>query len=182
MKKPLWTLKEKVSLKNNSVPTYFGIGNKHLDIITMRYRMFAAVWQIHNSYRYIIGYWFSDNKNDLINYINCGQWANLINQVEQISDVYQAIREEQERELWEKRIKLPNNTNYQDNWKEKKPGWYIIKSCKNFPCSMTCIQKIKYSLWIEHVCICESENDIKKFINLINLEHNVHLISDDYSI
>jgi hypothetical protein len=105
----------------------------------MRYRMFGAVWQIHNGYRYIIGYWFSDNKNDLINYINCGKWEHLINQVEQISDVYQVIREEQERGLWEKRIKLPNNTNYQENWKEKKHGWYIIKSCKHFPCSMTCI-------------------------------------------
>ncbi|AGK53699.1 hypothetical protein [Bacillus sp. 1NLA3E] len=181
MNQSLRALKEKVFLKNNAVQTYFGIVNKQLDIFTMRYRMFGAVWNIQNGFRYINGYWFSDNKNDLINYINCGQWKNLVNQVDQIADVYQVIREEQEKGLWEKRIKLPNNTNYQENWKGKKAGWYIIKSCKHFPCSMTCIQKTNNSLWIEHIGISESENDIKKFINLINLEHNVHLISDEYS-
>lgn len=103
--------------KNCSIPTYFGIGIKYLDINALTYRMFGAVWQLHNGYRYIIGYWFGDNKKDLISHINCEEWTNLINQDGQIQDVYQAIREEQEREFWEKRFKLSNKINYQENWK-----------------------------------------------------------------
>jgi hypothetical protein len=179
VKRPLWKLIIKTFYKNNSIPTYFGIGNKHLDVNTMCYRVFGAVWQLHNGYRYIIGYWFGDNKKDIVNSINCGGWANLVNQEGQIDDVYQVIREKQERELWKKRIKLPNNIN-QENWNGKKTGWYIIRSCKNYPCTMTCIQKTKHSIWIKHVCVCESNNDLKKFLNLINLEHNIKLFPDEF--
>jgi hypothetical protein len=46
-----------------SIPIYYGIGFKHLDIQTLQYKMFAAVWENMNGYRYIIGYWFGDNKD-----------------------------------------------------------------------------------------------------------------------
>jgi hypothetical protein len=148
----------------------------------MRYRLFGAVWQFHNGYRYIISYWFGDNKNEITKIINCEGWSNLLNHEEELNDVYHVIREKQEKELWKKRYKLPNNIKHQENWQGKKTGWYLIRSCKHFPCTLTCINKTKNSIWIEHVCVCESNNDIKKFLNLINLEHNIHLIPGDIPI
>ncbi|MGG3471377.1 hypothetical protein ABES02_28385 [Neobacillus pocheonensis] len=179
MERLLGTLMKKY-YQNKSTPTYFGIGNDYLDVITMRYRVFGAVWQLHNGYRYIIGYWFGDNKKDILNFINCGRWAKLVDQEGQIEEVYHMVREKQEKELWKKRIKLPNNIKHQENWIEKKTGWYIIKSYNHFPCTLTCIQKTKYNIWIEHICVCESNNDIKKLLNLINLEHNIKLIPDEF--
>lgn len=65
--------------------------------------------------------------------------------------------------------------NFKKPWKDWKKGWYILKSESKFPCILTCIQKKRYAIWIEHVHVCESESDIKKFINLINNEHNIFL-------
>ncbi len=56
IEEPFLSFKGKSFFESNSLPTYFGIGNRHLDIITMQYRMVGAVWQIHNGYRYIIIY------------------------------------------------------------------------------------------------------------------------------
>ncbi len=174
--------KEKFQLRKDSVQTFFGIGNNQLDITTMCYRQFGAVWQIKNGYTHIIGYWFCDNENDLIKNINSGQWANLINQGERISDVYQAIRKEQEKELWEVNVKLPKKIMSQDNWREQKPGFYIVKSSEHFPCSLTCFIKTKNSLRIKHIFICESQNDISKGIDLINIQHNITLSLNNFSI
>jgi hypothetical protein len=88
----------------------------------MRYRLVGAVWQFHNGYRYIIGYWFGDNKNEITKIINCEGWSNLLNREEELNDVYHVIREKQEKELWKNRYKLPNNIKHQENWQGKKTG------------------------------------------------------------
>ncbi len=67
-------------------------------------------------------------------------------------------------------------TNGLENWIGKQPGWYVIKSSKYFPCTITCVQKTRHTVWIEHVGICETQNDMKRLINIINLEHNIHLM------
>lgn len=168
-------LKLKMFYQNNLSPTYFGISDLQLDIETMRYRMFGAKWKFHNGYRYILEYWFGDDQTELINNVNNSNLKNHIHKNEQISEVYQAIRVESEKRLWNKRIKLSNHFHQNEKWENRKPGWYITKSDNSFPCTITCFQKIKNSIWIEHICICENLNDIKKYINLINFEHNVSL-------
>lgn len=35
--------------------------------------------------------------------------------------------------------------------------------------------KKRYCILIEHIQVCETQNDIIKFLNLINVEHNIHL-------
>ncbi|WP_088068185.1 hypothetical protein [Gottfriedia luciferensis] len=165
----------KFFLKLNSSPTFLGISNHQLDIDTMTYRFFGAVWKFQNGYRYIIGYWFAESKEELMNIIETGHGKKLIKQNEQINEVYFTIREKQELELWQKRIKLSNKVVNQAYWRRKKTGWYLIKSNKNFPCLITCFQKTNKDIWIKHIAICEFDYDLKRIINLINLENGIQL-------
>ncbi len=65
---------------------------------TMRYRIFGAVWKPVDGTRYILGYWFADNEND-IHYAllrKAGFFAPIKSQKGEIDQIYQDIREEQE--------------------------------------------------------------------------------------
>jgi hypothetical protein len=104
--------------------------------------------------------------------INSKKWTNLLRADEQISEVYEVIRKEQEKIIWNTRMELTNSL---EKWVGEQPGWYIIISSKNFPCTITCLQKTGQTVWIEHVGVCETQNDMKKLINIINIEHNIHL-------
>lgn len=68
--------------------------------------MFAAAFEVFNGYRYIIGYWFGDNKGYLMGEINSKKWTNLLPADEQISEVYELIRKEQEKIIRNIRMKL----------------------------------------------------------------------------
>jgi hypothetical protein len=80
------------------------------------------------------------------------------------------------------RRKLPFLSFVKKPWKDLRTGWVVLRSSSNFPCILTCLQKKRYSIWIEHVHVCEKENDIKKFLNLINIEHNIHLKSGEIQV
>ena len=63
-------------------------------------------------------------------------------------------------------------------WKELPKGWYVLISSNDFPLTLICIQKKSYSIWIEHIKACETEEHIKQFMKLLILEHNVNLIPE----
>ncbi len=43
---------------------------------------------------------------------------------------------------------------------------------------LTCVQKKQFSIWIEHIHVCETEEDISTFLNLVNREHSIELITE----
>lgn len=87
---------------DTSMPTYFGIQEGCLDIHTLQYRIFGAVWKLIDGKRYIFGYWFADQEKDIHLAIkNVGFTHPIKADVKEINDVYQSIGIEQEKENWE---------------------------------------------------------------------------------
>ncbi|MDQ0199310.1 hypothetical protein [Neobacillus ginsengisoli] len=162
---------------DNTLPTYFGLNSGYLDIHTMKYRIFGAVWKLVDGRRYILGYWFADHENEIHCAIQkAGFSAPMISQKNEIDQIYQIIRTEQNKKNWSIRRRLHFLLIMKKPWKELTEGWYVLKSCNDFPMAVTCIQKKRYSIWIEHIKVCETEEDIKEFLSLVNLEHNINLI------
>jgi hypothetical protein len=164
---------------DSTLPTYFGLNSGYLDMNTMRYRIFGAVWKLVDGTRFILGHWFADNENDIHHALHeAGFFDPIKSQRGEIDQIYQAIREKQDNENWSKRRRLYFLLTRKRAWKELPKGWYVLKTGNDFPVALICIQKKSYSIWIEHIKVCEKEEHIKQFINLVNLEHNVNLISE----
>ena len=164
---------------DTSIPTYFGYQEGYLDLKTLRYRAFGAIWKQLGRKRFILGYWFADDESEINSSVKKAGWNNLINANNQIKEIYKCIRSEQEKENWQKRRRLPFHSMFKKPWKGWKEGWFIIRSNNHFPCILSCIQKKQFSVWVVHVHVCEKEYDIKKFLNLINAEHNINLKSGE---
>ncbi|MGJ7912451.1 hypothetical protein [Neobacillus sp. LXY-1] len=167
---------------DNSCPTLFGSKKDCFDMHTLSYRVFGGIWKLIDGKRIILGYWFADNESELQYAIRSAGFTELINSDNgEINEVYHSIRIEQDQQNWSNRSKLPILSILKKPWKDLRKGWYVLKSGTNFPCILTCIQKNRYSVWIEHIQVCENKNDAVKFINLINTEHNIHLNYDVYA-
>ena len=167
---------------DNTCPTVFGSKKDCFDMHTLRYRVFGAVWKLVDGKKIILGFWYADNEGELQCAIKSAGFTDIINSnFDDINEVYQSIRFEQDQQNWSKRSKLPILTILKKPWKDFRKGWYVIKSSANFPCILTCIQKKRYSVWIEHIKVCETKSDAVKFINSINAEHNIHLNYDGYA-
>jgi hypothetical protein len=161
---------------DNTFPTFFGSKKDCFDMHTLRYRVFGAVWKLVGGKKIILGYWFTDNESELQSVMKRAGFTDLMNSnIGDINEVYQSIRFKQDQQNWSKRSKLPILSLLKKPWKNLEKGWYVVKSGANFPCILTCIQKNRYSIWIEHIQVCEHKSDEVKFIHLINAEHNIHL-------
>ena len=161
--------------------TYFGIKKECLDMHTMKYRVFGAVWILKDGKKYILGYWFADKVSEILIAIKDAGFSSPIqSQKNDVDEIYQTIRMEQDRDNWTQKSRLPFICILKKPWKDLRKGWYILKSSTNYPTILTCIQKKQYSIWIEHIQVCEHKNDAVKFINLINTEHNIQLSSVDF--
>ncbi|WML44630.1 hypothetical protein [Neobacillus sp. PS3-40] len=126
----------------STIPTYFGVQKGYLDIHTMRYRIFGAVWKLVNERKYILGYWFADNENDIHRALKDTGFTDIIeSQQTEVKEVYQTIRIEQDKENWSKRRRLHFFFMVRKPWKDLRKGWYVLKSSTNYPMILTCIQK-----------------------------------------
>jgi len=167
---------------DSTLPTYFGFKKGCFDMQTMKYRVFGAVWKLLDGKKYILRYWFADQENEILFAVkDAGFTSPISSQVDDINDIYQVVRMKQDIENWSKKSKLKFYLILKKPWKDLRKGWYVLKSSTNFPCVLTCIQKKRYSIWIEHIQVCEDKNDAVKFINLINTEHNIHLNSEGFA-
>lgn len=166
---------------DNTIPTYFDFKSGCLDMHTMRYRMFGAVWKSTDDRKYVLGYWIADQESEILCAIKGAGFIDIMkSKNNEIIKIYQSIRMEQDKENWSKRSRLHFLSFMKKPWKDLKEGWYVIKSSSYFPCTLTCIQKKHYSVWIEHIQVCENKNDAIKCINLINTEHNIQLTAKDW--
>jgi hypothetical protein len=160
-------------------PIYFGLKKDCFDMHAMRYRVFGAVWKSIDGKKIILNYWFGDSEDEIqFNVKKAGYFEFKLSNLEDIKEVFQSIRLEQELQNWFKRRKLPILTIWKRPWKNLRKGWYVLKSTNDFPTVLTCIQKKQFSIWVEHIQVCETEEDIRTFLNLVNTEHSIKLITE----
>ncbi|MCQ6277716.1 hypothetical protein [Bacillus sp. EB600] len=162
-------------LLDSHEPIYFCCKRGFLDPHTLRYRMFGAVWKLMDGKRYILGYWFADQQNEIKVSVEKAGWRTYIKEDDEISEIYKCIRTAQENENWKNRSKLPFISIFNKPLKGLERGMVCIKINQPFPMHTFMYTKKVYSIWIERIHVCETENDLKNFLNLINVEHNINL-------
>jgi hypothetical protein len=163
--------------KNSSIR--FGYVSDLLDITTLSCRWFGAIWREENRMNLVLGYWFADSLNELMELVKKAGWQNFMgaNDKTSIQMIYTDIRFEQKRQDWERRSRLPVLTRFKKPWKQMPKGYHVLFSRSDLPLIATCICKRKLSTWIEHVCVCENRYDIEEFVAAINQEHGITLKS-----
>ncbi|WML48937.1 hypothetical protein RCG23_02125 [Neobacillus sp. PS3-34] len=160
---------------------YLGYSDGFLDINTLSYRGFGAVWTRKNNVNYIIGYLFTDNPQDFREYLKDGHFLNT-NEVDckSLSLIYDTIRLEQEKKNWNTRKRLPILTVFRHPWRSFPPGWYIYRSREHYPFIASVLHRTLCTFTIEHCRVCENNEDIIKFINQTNQEHSIDIKMNFY--
>lgn len=153
---------------------YAGYGTSYLDITSLSYRWFGAIWYYQNGVRVICGYWFHDSKDEIVEQI-INTTSNYQLDHSSIKEIYIFIRQEQKRLDWERRSRLPFFMRFRKPWRGSPSGWYILFSREQFPLVTTCIRKTNISIWIEHISVCEAKQDVDVFISKINEFHQIQL-------
>lgn len=68
-------------------------------------------------------------------------WKNSIRRDNQVNEIYECIRKEQNKKNWNNKAKLSFLKNLNRPWKDLELGWYVLRSNTHFPCTLTVIQK-----------------------------------------
>jgi hypothetical protein len=153
---------------------YFGCEDGCLDINTLQYRWFGAVWKLQGSVKIVCGYWFGNSESDVRNQARIyGSLQNV--STEHLQDVYSSIRKIQNEKDWKQRSRLPFFSLFTSPWKGVDSGWYIIRSRETYPFYVSAIRKKRFSVWLEHVSICENRQNFDEFVAKVNREHDIQL-------
>lgn len=156
---------------------YFGSEPCCLDIFTLRYRWFGAIWKYEGNHQTVLGFWFGDNKRDVVEQAHDAGWISFVdsNDPEATRSVYEHIRNRQREHDWGQRSRLALYTAFIKPWKDVPPGWYVIRSDRRFPFYVAAIRKTKFFVWLEHASVCETQRDVDIFLERVNREHGVKL-------
>ena len=153
---------------------YFGCEKGYLDIHNLTYRWFGAIWRYQGSLKIVMGYWFGDSQSEIRKQIQFyGQTHSC--DTKNLQEVYSTIRDLQNEQDWKQRPRLSIFAIFKSPWKDLKSGWYILRSRKTYPFYVSAIQKRNFSIWLEHVSVCETEEHLKEFLAKVNQEHNIQL-------
>ncbi|MGG3466363.1 hypothetical protein ABES02_02190 [Neobacillus pocheonensis] len=155
---------------------YFGCEKGYLDIHTLKYRWFGAIWKYQGSLKIVMGYWFGDSASEIRKQIQLYGHTHSC-ETKDLQEVYSTIRDLQKEQDWKQRSRLSIFAIFKSPWKDVKSGWYILRSRKTYPCYVSAIQKKKLSIWLEHVSVCETEEHLNEFLAKVNQEHNIQLRS-----
>lgn len=153
---------------------YFGCEKGYLDIHTLKYRWFGAVWRYQGSLKIVIGYWFGDSESEIRKQTQFYGHTHYCG-TNDLQEVYSTIREIQKEQDWKQRSRLSFFTLFKSPWRNVKLGWYILRSRKTYPFYVSAIQKKNFYIWLEHVSVCETEEHLNEFISKVNQEHNIQL-------
>lgn len=156
---------------------YFGVIPGCLDIFTLSYRWFGCTWTVHGSTWVMTDYWFADTRQEIELYARRRrQSANTrFANPASVKEMYEEIRRQQAQQDWEKRSRLSFKLIVKDPWRSVKAGWYILCSRNEYPNYVSAIRKGRWFAWIEHVAVCENEQDLKTFVNKVNTSHQIEL-------
>ncbi|MCZ8513563.1 hypothetical protein O9H85_14190 [Paenibacillus filicis] len=158
----------------------FGCAQGYLDPFTLQNKWFGAVWCYRDNLQMVMGYWFADSQTDLLNNVRKAGWTHWIDDASSIKlkKVYDSIRMEQEKLDWQRRSCLRLSAAFRKPWKHVKPGWYVLRSNRDFPTHVSAIQKKRYTVWLVHVAVCENEKDLFRFIERVQRQHSIKLYSE----
>lgn len=157
---------------------YFDTGSNYLEPCSLQYKWFGAVWRYENSNQIIVGYWFGDYESDILNQISLAGRSkeSLRQQSVGLIKAYEAYRSAQSKLDWNKRTLFPVVTAFREPWRNVKNGWYILRSNPRFPAHISAVHKTRVLIWLEHTAVCESEEDLQRFIDKVNTQHRISLI------
>lgn len=151
--------------------TYVGIKGHCLDIFTLKYRWFGAVWLQTIQRRIIVNYWFADTEQELLTKIeDCGKAKRDDSAVE---NMYESIRNEQTKKDWEHRSLKPIGRRNRVPWKRMRSGWYVLRLQSTFPCYAAAVHVKTFFVWMAQSTVCENQQDFDKFTKKISLYHNI---------
>ncbi|NQX60347.1 hypothetical protein [Paenibacillus qinlingensis] len=163
-----------------SLPRYYlGILPHMLNPIDLDYDWFGVLWlEENNRFPIIVGYWFSKEESEIThNVIQTGlsKWTQISdNQI--IMRMYQSIRNLQKKQDWETRTRLSIRTIFKSPWNDVSSGLYIIKSRETYPLHVSAILKKKFFVWLEHVAVCETEEELHVFMKRVSEEHQMETL------
>ena len=157
--------------------TYFGVISECLDIFTLSYRWFGCVWFIQGSNKVITDFWFADTQYELEKKVNLGEQLRYARLADSsvVKELYEDIRKQQARHDWNRRSRLPFKLLVKEPWRSAKTGWYVLRSRGEYPDYVAAICKRKRFAWIEHVALCETEQDLHSFMAKVNNLHKIQL-------
>lgn len=156
---------------NSSV--YMGIHPECLDIYTLKYRYFGALWKRYGMKIKVMRYWFADTKEAaLAPAARFGKTTRIDGEVETI---YQTFRQKQAIQDWTHHSLKPIGRSGRDPWREKKRGWYIVRLQNTFPCYAAAVHVKKFYVWVDHSCVCENEADVSHFTQRVKAYHEIRI-------
>lgn len=160
-----------------TTPLYFECVPSCLDIFTLSYRWFGAVWTEEAGNQTVLAFWFGNDRQDILDQAQREGWGVFVQTKDQqmIQRIYQQIRSQQRVHDWNKCSRLPIHKAFTKPWKDVKPGWYVIRSRQQFPFYVSAIRRERYSMWMQHVGLCENQRELDHFLEQVNGEHGISL-------
>ncbi|CAN7292183.1 MULTISPECIES: hypothetical protein [unclassified Paenibacillus] len=155
---------------------YLGTLPHLLNPIDLDYEWFGVLWlEEEHHFPIIVGYWFSKEKSEIIHdAIQSGfsTWTEISDH-QTIMRMYESIRNKQKKQDWERRTRLSIRTIFKSPWSEVSSGLYIIKSRETYPLHVSAILKKKFFVWLEHAAVCETEAELRGFMQRVSEEHQM---------
>lgn len=154
---------------------YLGVHPRRLDPVSLEFSSFGVLWYEEGKQRYVVGYGFGTDQIETL-YHFCRSSAYFTCSNEQIlDDIYTSIRNKQQEQDWRTRRRLAFWTAFREPWKSMHSGWYVFRSRNSFPLHLSVVRKTKFSIWLEHAAVCESEAQLTGYLDRAKQTH--HLIS-----
>jgi hypothetical protein len=169
-----------MSIKQTGNPeeAFFACAPEYLDIYTLSYRWFGAVWTLDTQGgRLVRGYWFGDGVEEVLGQAKHAGWQSIAEGGTEgdIRQIYEAVRRKQQVSDWNKRSCLPLRSSLSKPWRTVKSGWYAFRSRDQFPLYVASLQKKGWLVYVEHADVCENETELRNFIEKVNKEHRIQL-------
>ncbi|KAA9004205.1 hypothetical protein F4V43_12480 [Paenibacillus spiritus] len=152
---------------------YFGTLPRMLDPVSLEESSFAALWFEEEEQRFIVGYGFGSRQIDKLKQFMAFT-AHFTCCDERITtDIYREIRQIQQEHDWTAHRRLPFLSVFRAPWNRMEPGWYILKSRSVYPLHLSVVRRTPYSIWLEHVSVCESEAELRACIEKAGQAHKL---------
>ncbi|MCI1858618.1 MAG: hypothetical protein LKI80_10725 [Sporolactobacillus sp.] len=153
---------------------YIGFQSHCLDIYSLKYRWFGALWRQHESRKKVIRYWFADTKQEA--FAHAETLGPTRREDGEVADIYRSFRRQQAKRDWTHHPVKPIGNANKEPWRSKREGWYIIRLQKSFPCYAAAVRVNKLFVWLIHSAVCENESDVERFRKRVMFTHKIKIL------
>lgn len=153
---------------------YYGCVPACLDIFTLTYRWFGAVWRYEDEHQVVDQFWFGDTREQIEQDArDAGFSLDESQSPDRVLSIYQHMRKHQREQDWNNCSRMPLWTAFFQPWKDVRRGWYVICSRGAYPCYAVVIVRGKFVVRMEHICLCESELELDDFLEQVKQRHSI---------